>query len=373
MTETVQIQLTPEQEGAVSAAVSCLSGEEAENLTIGGYAGVGKTVLIRSIVERMSEKGKYIACVAFAGKAVSVLRKKGVHRAQTLHSLMYKPDKIDGKLVFTKVLDLECDGVIVDEASMINSSLYDDLLSFGIPVVFIGDHGQLEPIGDNPGIMENPHIRLEKIHRQAEGSPILWLAHLFRQGKKPNWASIPKGEGIRAISKVEAMATCHQYDAVICGFNKTRRLICEQVRDNLGYTGDLVVGERLICLKNDRNSGFFNGQSFQVTAIGEKKRVYSGSGFVDCVEADLRLEDGNERKKITIWLAKGADEKPEFGREQGVILCDYAYAITCHRAQGSQWDKVLIIEEVWRAKWSWQRWTYTATTRAAKELAWVVQ
>ena len=375
MTETVQIQLTPEQEAAVKAAVTCLSGHSSENLTIGGYAGVGKTVLIKSIVDEMTKLGSFIAVTAFAGKAVSVLRKKGVYRAQTLHSLMYKPDKIDGKLTFSKLYDLECDGVIVDEASMINTALYEDLLSFGIPVVFVGDHGQLEPIGDNPGIMENPHVRLEKIHRQAEGSPILWLAHLFRQGKKPNWNSIPPGQGIRGISRREAEATCHEFDVVLCGFNKSRNIWNRKVRENRGYKDgpDLVSGERLICLKNDR-SGFFNGQMFTVEAVHGEKRTYSGSGFVDCFEIDVKFEDGTERKKVTVWLAMGADSQsfPEFSREQGVIICDYGYALSVHKAQGSSWPKVLVQQEIWYEKWDWKRWTYTATTRAEKELAWIV-
>ncbi len=373
MTETLQIQLTPEQEAAVDAAVRCLDGETSENLTIGGLAGTGKTSCVKVVLDRMREKGKHVAVATFAGKAASVLRKKGVHQAQTLHSLMYKPDKVNGKLVFSKLLDLECDAVVVDEASMINTGLYEDLLSFGVPVVFVGDHGQLEPIGDNPGIMENPHIKLEKIHRQAEDSAILWLAHVFRQGKVPNWGTVTARE-IRLLPKHQVGKVAHEYDVIICGFNKTRNLMNRMVREARGYQEELVVGERLICLKNNR-FGFFNGMMIHIEAIHENRRAYSGSGPVDCYVCDVKTDDGVLRQKVTVWLAKGAESKdfPEFGREQEVVVADYGAALTCHKSQGSEYEKVLVLEEIWAEKWSPSRWRYTAATRASKELAWVKQ
>lgn len=372
MTETVEIQLTEEQEAAVEAAVDCLLGETESGLTIGGFAGTGKTVLIKSIVERVGLHGAEVAVVAFAGKAVEVLRRKGIYQAKTLHSLIYKPDKVNGVLTFTKVIDLECDAVIVDEASMINTALYEDLLSFKVPVVFVGDHGQLEPIGDNPRIMEKPHIRLEKIHRQAEGSAILWLAHLFRQGKRPNWTSVNSPE-IRLVSRSEALAKCHEYDAVICGFNKTRVAVNLRVRANRGFSGDLVEQERLICLKNSRYGGYFNGMTFSVEKIHGQKQMWSPVGSVQMYEVDLRTDDGILREKVTVRLVKDESEVKDYNPRGEYIVVDYGYCLTAHKSQGSQFKKVLVIEEVWREKWDWKRWTYTASTRAEKELGWVNQ
>ncbi len=370
MTETVEIQLTAEQENAVEHALDCLLGETESGLTIGGFAGTGKTVLIKTIVERAREHDVNVAVVAFAGKAVEVLRRKGIHGARTLHSLIYKPDKVNGVLTFTKNLNLECDAVIVDEASMINTGLYEDLLSFQVPVVFVGDHGQLEPIGDNPRIMEKPDIRLEKIHRQAEGSAILWLAHLFREGKRPNWNTVNSPE-IRSVSKPEALRTCHQYDVVLCGFNRTRNAINHRVRQNRGISGDLVVGERLICLKNNR-SGYFNGMMFTVEKIHDQKKSFTPSGFLDCYVVDVKTDDGGSRSQVTVWLTKGQDvDLNDFDTKSPIIVCDYGYSLTAHKAQGSEWSKVLIIEEIWREKWSSERWRYTCATRASQELAWV--
>ena len=369
MTEqAVEVLLTAEQEAAVDAAVRSLSGEGAENLTIGGFAGTGKTTVIKTVVERMRAAGKFVAVVAFAGKAVSVLRRKGLYGAQTLHSLIYKPDKKDGVLTFTKVFDLDCDAVIVDEASMINTALYEDLLSFGKPVVFIGDHGQLEPIGDNPGVMSNPHIKLEKIHRQAEGSAILWLAHLFREGKKPNWATVPVAE-IRKLEKREVAKVAHEYDVILCGFNKTRALMNSIVRENRGYQSELVEGERLICLKNNR-IGFFNGMMFTIEKIHEKKNVFTAGGFRDCLVVDLKTDDGVARPKVTVWLTNG-EQVDLRDMPHDIVVADYGYALTCHKSQGSEFTKVLVIEEIWVEKWDPRRWKYTAATRASKELAWV--
>lgn len=371
MSEAVTITLTEEQAAAVQTAVKCLSGEGTENIAIGGLAGTGKTTLIRAILEKMREKTKTVAVVAFAGKAVSVLRQKGVYHAQTLHSLIYKPDKRDGKLTFTRVFDLDCDAVIVDEASMINTALYEDLLSFDKPVVFIGDHGQLEPIGDNPGVMENPHVKLEQIHRQAEGSAILWLAHLFRSGKRPNWPTVPANAEIRLLQKSEVAKVAHTYDVVICGFNKSRVTLNRIVRENRGYESDLVVGERLICLRNNRY-GFFNGMMFTVEKIHDKKSVFTPTGNLECWIVDVKTDDGTSRTNVSVWLTKGEQvDLRDFSQE--IVACDYGYALTCHKSQGSQFDRVLVVEEVWREKWSVNRWTYTAATRAAKELAWVNQ
>ena len=70
---------------------------------------------------------------------------------------------------------------------------FHDLLSFGLPVLFVGDHGQLEPIGTSAGLMADPHVRLETIHRQARGNPILRLATALREGRPTPYWDDPRG------------------------------------------------------------------------------------------------------------------------------------------------------------------------------------
>lgn len=392
MTET--IQLTEEQRQAVEAAVQCLTGEGNLTLTIGGYAGTGKTTIIRTVLEDLAKHRNkmgrlpHIPVAAFTGKAVSVLRKKGIHSAQTLHSLMYHVvEDRDGKPVFTKRVTLDEEGrkvvgIIVDEASMLNESLYNDLLSYGLPVVFVGDHGQLEPIGDNPNVMQDPDIRLETVHRQASGSPILKLAHAFRQGAPVRWETVPKGCGLQRLPKVKALQQCSSYDVILCGFNKTRRMLNERVRHQLGRQEVVEKGERLICLRNNRQRGVFNGMAMTVMEVVDEYTIQNTAGDqVHCHQLVAVDDEGRERGILAYLVRK--DDNPgklnlkywgegDADYPMELVMVDYGYAITVHKSQGSEFDKVLVMEEIWHQKWDARRWRYTAATRASQELTWVV-
>ncbi len=375
MNQTKEIILTEEQNEAVEEAVNVLDGDGL-TLTIGGLAGTGKTTIVKSILESLRGK-KFIGVAAFTGKAVSVLRSKGVPRAQTLHSLMYTAEEDeDGVIRFVKRAVLDVDGVIVDEASMINMSLYNDLLSYGKPVVFVGDHGQLEPIGDNPRVMDNPDIKLEEIHRQAEDSLILRFAHVVRQGKRVDWATVPDGD-LQSASLAQAVSTCHKYDAIICGFNRTRNAMNRNVRRNLGFSGEPKPGEQLICLKNNRRRGVFNGMMFKVDDVRGERTINAGGKLLRCLEVDAITDDGTKMRSVPVYMVKEEDNISDLQRSISgrfePIVADFGYALTCHKAQGSEHEKVLVLEEIWRGKWDERRWRYTAATRASKKLTWVVK
>jgi exodeoxyribonuclease-5 len=162
----VHYTLTPEQQAVYEAAVKLPRRQQ----TIGGYAGTGKTVLVPKFVQAFPS---FKVC-AFTGKAAHVLKDRGVE-ATTIHSRIYnllkdkdnKPLLKDGKPQFVRKSHLDCGGFIIDEASMIDAQLYRDLTSFGLPIIFLGDHGQLEPVGEDIYLMKNPDYRLEKVHRNA--------------------------------------------------------------------------------------------------------------------------------------------------------------------------------------------------------------
>lgn len=360
------LTLSPDQQTAFDKIMFWLRGEMTPNpqeMSLGGYAGTGKTTLIKEIMRRTDLN---VLVMSLTGKAVSVLVKKGVNAA-TIHSTIYYVHLEKKKPIFTlrESLDGHPDVFIIDEASMVSTDLYSDLLSFGLPVLWVGDHGQLEPIGRNPGVMKDPVIKLEKIHRQAQGNPIIMFADGVRQGDIPA-AMIGKGnEFICQVKKSgiqEDVLT--SADQIIVGINRTRVKINKVVRNALNYPSDIPVkGDKLVCLRNNRKEGLFNGLQ----------------GIILQINPDLSWPVYNVIIKLdTGKLWTGQILKEQINKTKGLCepdkslwratFWDYAYAVTCHKSQGSEWPHVLVVEESAGPLWCMKRWRYTAITRASERL-----
>jgi exodeoxyribonuclease V len=388
------MEFSPDQHAALEQVEEWFYNGEEPRLTLGGYAGTGKTTLIKELVKRVGA-GSARVC-AFTGKAAFVLRSKGVN-ATTMHRLIYTPQLlcsmchrkpavalvVDGNVLdetpsteprcvcpgaprvkteFVRVPLLSCKLVIVDEASMINSKLQRDLEEFEIPVLYVGDHGQLEPIGDNPGLMKDPDIRLEHIHRQAEGSPIIRFAHHVRLGGSPRALGDDRlGDNVRVMADGKHPPNLHEYDMVLCATNRTRIEVNHRIRRLLGFSGQLpAVGERVICLRNNTDHGVFNGMLGTVTEVRPE-------------EAELSIVDdfGNPYDRMPFFPGQfGADElQKDVPRER--TLWDFGYCLTVHKSQGSEFSRVVVLERI-PPKWSATRWRYTAVTRASDELVYCV-
>lgn len=327
-------------------------------MTVGGYAGTGKTTLIAHLIGGWED----VAVVALCGKAAHVLRQKGVE-AQTVHSLIYLPfENAEGKICYRKRDYLkDVSTIIVDEASMIDHLLHQDLLSFGIPILWVGDHGQLEPVGGQTNLMANPTLRLEHIHRQAADNPILRLAHAFREGRATPFWEDPKGRLTLTDSSYFDKFVCPERQ-IICGYNKTRHRVNKKVREQLNRTDLVEPGEKLICLRNSKRHGVFNGQQFTVVGIlGETRRI---------IEVEVETDD---YQSMTLPLLKkqfGVEVLKDY-KPKDVVLADYGYCITAHKSQGSEYSSVLAIEELAPA-WNPKRWRYTVATRAKEQLIYCV-
>lgn len=325
--------------------------------TLGGYAGTGKTTLVRYLKNLHPN----FAVCAFTGKAANVLRRRGIH-ATTIHSLIYTPDKRDdGTVEFILKPILECDGLIVDEASMVSEDLYHDLSAFNIPIVWIGDHGQLEPVGTDFNLMKKPMYKLETIHRNA--GEIAQFAQHLRQGRP---AAAFNGDGSQIEFGTYWDVTPKQYaeaDQVICAFNKVRVRTNNKIREHLGYTNLLEVGEKVMCLQNNSDLNIFNGMQGYVSDLSHTQNRH----FLDLVTDDDewsqirydRFQFGQERS-TTEWY------------ENMPNPFDYAYCITCHKAQGDEWGYVMVIENRC-SHWEHRRWAYTAASRAKNKLYWILE
>lgn len=369
-----QVILTLEQSRAIDEIEKWFKGPYARTqpFKLGGYAGTGKTTLIRHIRDRGSFGP--VACCAFTGKAADVLTRKGI-KASTIHSLIYNCDqnRLTGEWTFTRKTksQLNADLIIVDEASMVSKDLLEDLLSFTIPILFVGDPGQLEPVGDDPFLMKNCNFVLESIHRQALDSPIIAFANEVR--KRPD-SYRPLSFGSRAPhltfqNKVLSADLFRAADQFICAKNLTRKQINAKARHLLGFTTPrLQVGEKLMCLKNSRTLNCFNGQQYWVKEILDEqpthfkcKLAVSSPGGTEIVQR--------------VWsepFYRDIDTRVDHpGKEE--MYCDFGYCVTCHKAQGSEWDHVVVVDEWMPPKmWSMARWRYTAITRAAKKLTYCI-
>lgn len=321
--------------------------------TLGGYAGTGKTTLLKYLTQFFPSFG---VC-AYTGKAANVLRKKGM-RASTIHSLIYKPFFDNGVVYFDLNPSPGCDGFIVDEASMVSDEIYFDLKSFDYPMIFVGDHGQLEPIDSAFNLMADPDYRLERIHRNA--GTIAEFAEHLRKGINSRGFKA-EDEKVEFVGKAtDELLT--SVDQVICAYNRTRVGINTQIRKALGFKGLLEVGERVMCLKNNRTLGLFNGMQGTVMKLyssvrGRPLMDFEFDGETLCGIPYEEDQFGKESYKIK---HRGGDAPNPF---------DYAYCITAHKAQGDEWEKVLVLEQRC-AKWNHRRWAYTAASRAKGKLYW---
>jgi exodeoxyribonuclease-5 len=388
------MELSPDQRAALNAVKGWLATEK-PTLTLGGYAGTGKTTLISKLLADLGTHD--VAVCAFTGKAASVLRGKGVP-ATTMHRLIYQPEKWcdacerivetlgKGKVcatcnraaVRTKFMRVPfCDipFVIVDEASMLNLSHVQDLEELVPKILYVGDHGQLEPIGRDPGVMRNPELRLEKIHRQAETSRIIQFAHHVRQQR-----SIKKWTEQVAIAHQNGKDTrCEvvvrqgqrpsgimldRSDIVLCGYNNTRVAVNRVIRKLRSFTDDLPEpGERLICLQNDVELGLFNG--LLVTVINRHPQKFR----YDHPRYDFVDDIGKEYFAVPINPDQFGQEKKLERTRRGLGVFDFGYCLTCHKSQGSEFEKVAVLEQI-AGSWESARWRYTAATRASMQLEW---
>jgi exodeoxyribonuclease-5 len=206
--------------------------------------------------------------------------------------------------------------------------------------------------------MKAPDVRLEKIHRQALQNPILRLATAFREGRRvPYWSD--KAGRLAIVPKREFRSRLVPDCQIICGLNQTRHQVNQQVRAMAGYGRFLVHGgERLICLRNNTTWGLFNGQQVRVVDVHAegKKRI----------SLDIETDYG---RVLTVDCLKeqfGRDLVSDF-RSQDLLLFDYGYCVTAHKAQGSEWNSVVALEQIAK-HWDPKRWRYTVATRAKERL-----
>lgn len=421
--------LSPQQEQAlakIKAMYNDHDGFGANVIRVFGAAGTGKTTLAKHVGPALGLSRVHYG--TFTGKAAHVLRSKGCAPVSTIHSGIYFPttsqeakerleaaraeladmeyslglhdsgllesDPDKARIVELeseiRVLEQEArrltwewnpdsewasaDLIILDEVSMVNAKLAADIEAYEVPILVLGDPAQLPPV-EGGGYYTNatPDFELTEIHRQALESPVLSLATRVR-------LSTDRSLGLtRDDFTPPSIADALDHDQVLTWSNKRRWAMIKAMRQRLGYKeGEPVAGDRIMCLTNNKDLAVFNGQQFTVLA-----------SYPATLGPTLRVRDDEGRERDIPTYADGfmGQEMQEQAKNGGSglkgnrMLATFAQAITCHKAQGSEWGSVYVVNELEAMMWvagknggpanaakQGRQWVYTAATRASERL-----
>jgi exodeoxyribonuclease-5 len=362
---------TPHQDAALTAASDWFKAQRgrASIFRLFGYAGTGKTTLAKHIAEGVDGK---VLFAAFTGKAACVMRSKGCHSASTIHSLIYKARESGEE---TPSFDLWHEApaskaklIVIDECSMVDAELARDLMSFGVPLLVLGDPAQLPPIQGGGFFTDaKPDAMLTEVHRQAQDDPIVRLSMEIRAGNS-------LAEGQYGETQVVRRANLDPKrvlgaDQVLVGRNATRRAYNARLRERRGFAEALpMAGDKLVCLRNNRRKGLFNGGLWVVKEKPKARR--------QIIRMHLNPDEdlGNRMVKVSVRpeCFTGEIEQFEWPQRKTYDEFDFGYVLTVHKAQGSQWDDVVLFDESAAFQDNRDRWLYTGVTRAAKRLTVVV-
>lgn len=387
--------LTTAQKQGLQIAVERYN-EGAPYTCISGYAGSGKSTLISFIVATLQlNPEEDVAYVAYTGKAANVLREKGCPNAVTVHKLIYYSRLMpNGKYMYTLRPELEQNFklIVVDEISMLPKKMWEQLLGFGVYIIACGDPFQIPPINadDDNHVLDNPHIFLDEIMRQAQESEIIRLSMDIRAMKPIKCFN---GNDLKIFNKEDlSIGMCTWADQILVATNKCRNDINNQMRNHLGFGKEPQIGDKIICLHNEWDIiasddatpltngtiGYLKEYSTHICNIPRTICPNPITGMM----TDFTVDNGAVFQGVEIdYNSILNGQKSLTGQQEYKLLHSkifegdipiefaYGYAITCHRAQGSQWNNVLVVEERFPFDAiEHARWVYTACTRAASKL-----
>ena len=378
------VTLSDEQNGAVKKIVDWYRNEPAkQEFYLAGYAGVGKSTVVEHAIAALEDQAgiSKIYTAAYTGKAAHVLHTKGVRGASTIHSLIYVPTGNDESGQIQFAVDEaspanRAELIVIDEVSMVPEKMASDLRSFGKKILVIGDPGQLPPVqGAGAFTKREPDVLLQTIHRQAADSPILYLATLARQGKP-----LPVGferDDVRVLklNKDTAHLVQNEHTQPLCGLNNVRWQLTRQIRKARQRAGKHpLTGEPIMCTRNDWDKGLFNG--LVGTVKGIDPHAPRGEYRLD-FEDDF---DGYQHHGLQVdpylFQSNYAEKKLESleHNQYGALNeFDWAYILTVHKAQGSSWPHVTLVDDSQWFRENASKWLYTGLTRAEAGLTVLVR
>lgn len=341
------------------------------------------TTVVNSVIDALKLSDDQFITTAYTGKAALNLQQHGLP-ACTVHSLIYhtilqkelstddeitngEPEyKMRFHFILKESLPSNYRLIIVDEATMINNDMRDKILSFGIPTIFVGDMNQLPPIFGVSDVMMNPDFVLTQIMRQSEGNPIVQLANLILNDEYYDLGTYGDSKVVTEVDYDRSLLT--DYDMSLCGKNKTRDNLNSRIMLDILKRKNIIpfIGAKVVNRQNNWSYAV-NGISLTNGLVGfitniSKKTSYKGyytidfrPDFIDDEFEDLHIDCKYIQSDYEIRKNFGLTKFEKF---------EYAYCITTHISQGSQYNRVLFFDEAFPDAETTKKLRYTAITRA---------
>ena len=418
------LTLSDDQRDALAGICDRVNNNERVTI-LGGLGGTGKSILAVGLAEMFPS----FAVAAPTNKAAAVLKGRGIARAQTVHSLIRKPaeslptedeaDELARKLAakppealtprekawckprFNSHDSVLANGVLVDEASMLDKWLFMDLLALGLPLIFVGDHGQLPPVArsaDDPSwsVMKHPTYTLEKVHRNA--GDIAFFARHLRDGQSP-WG-FDKSDGSVEITPVNRFSMEPDENTMALAWSNRRVLeVNKAIRAGFGhYNLSLPVsgGEPVIAdwgfdchddfvinssirIEDTTDTRILRGTRGQIlnvewlnyTANPVLTVAWEGEDVqrVTTISADVRFFKAGKPEYMPAYMEDHTGRK--VANKSWAVPIRLGWCTTVHKAQGSEFNEVIVVQDMPRGNADFKAWAYTAASRAKKKLTWL--
>jgi exodeoxyribonuclease V len=403
----LNIRLTDSQEKALTAFSNWAKTLDKEEyglaFRLNGEAGTGKTFLVKEFIKVLKENKLSVATVAFTGKASSRLQELTGVPSCTIHRLIYdfssmsdikyfessedESKAYDENRTLNQVISKEC--IIIDEYSMLSREIIKDMIDLGKILIFVGDLNQLAPIGEETitndefnDMFKNeiPTYELTDPLRQDIYNPILSLARKVKNGlltlkefDTDHELSMAKVR-VSKDPKLDPILFSRDENIIITYTNRLKNQLNRAVRKSLKFKNLLEIDEKIIIMQNNKENALFNGEMYRILEVGEQQQHL---GFKYCsITIDVGDTDRVVRQRINVWLnpledgiyryqttqEQQQDKYEQYKMFKSLTQIAYGYAITCHKAQGSEWETVYIRYD--DCKYDKKRWLYTAITRA---------
>lgn len=383
------MQFTKKQAQALQMAEDWLKSGTSDPFLLQGYAGTGKTTLMKELLDTLSVPNLALACPT--GKAAKVLASKTGRVATTIHKLLYlpldeelkrlrgiltelhadlttsdDPDRMEEMIlsVENQIDELEkqeltfsfkghenLDLLVIDEASMVTEEIFDDIMQLNCKKMFIGDPGQLPPVRRKAGwdVLEPDMVLTEIVRTRGAGSGINLAAQAIRLGEIPE-----AGPGFSLHPRGSLSWDYYsKADLVLCGTNKLRQALNKGIRKYEGITDPLPqIGEKLISLSNEGQYGIVNGEILYLESVTDKRfRIWEG----------WFRNDEDKSIKLKFWSPLFANDMDQDKIPFHVAKLTHARAMTVHKSQGSEAERVVVCDN-WPGNHH-RRWLYTGVTR----------